>query len=241
MRARRTPRDERPMRETLRILLADDHPMFRRGLRNVVELIAGAEIVGEAATGADTIRLSATLQPDVVVMDLHMPDGDGIEATRQIVRDSPHVGVLILSMFGDDDSVFAAMRAGARGYLLKGADQAEISRAIAAIGAGEAIFGPSIAARVIDYFARPGRSMVSPASAFPELSDRELEVLELVAQGRDNAGHRPPTGRCTQDRPQPRQQRLHQAAGRRSGTGHRPCPRGRPGTHLSRPHGTSPP
>ena len=175
------------MNEPLRILLADDHPMFRRGLRNVVQLIADVEIVGETATGADTIRMTAELQPDVVVMDLHMPDGDGIEATRQIVRDSPHVGVLILSMFGDDDSVFAAMRAGARGYLLKGADQAEITRAIAAIGAGEAIFGPSIAARVIDYFARPGRSMAAPAAAFPALSERELEVLELIAQGRDNA------------------------------------------------------
>jgi DNA-binding NarL/FixJ family response regulator len=127
------------------------------------------------------VEEAASLQPDVVVMDLHMPDLNGIEATRQIVAASPHVGVLVLTMFEDDDSVFAAMRAGARGYLLKGAGQDEILRAVRAVGSGEAIFGPAIAERVLEYFSGP-----QPATAFPELTEREREVLELIARGRNN-------------------------------------------------------
>jgi DNA-binding NarL/FixJ family response regulator len=123
------------------------------------------------------------LQPDVVVMDLHMPGGNGIEATRTITRTSPRIGVLVLTMFRDDDSVFAAMRAGARGYLLKESGAQEIARAVSAVAAGEAIYGPEIARRVLTFFL----SMPDPKqTAFPELTDREREVLELIAQGRNN-------------------------------------------------------
>src|SRR5262245_59736147 len=142
----------------------------------------GAEIVGEASNGLEAVELARELQPDVVVMDLQMPELNGIEATQRIVEESPHIGVLVLTMFEDDDSVFAAMRAGARGYLLKGADQAEIVRAIHAVGSGEAIFGPHIARRVMDFFS--GERTAVP---FPDLTAREREVLELVAQGRSNA------------------------------------------------------
>jgi DNA-binding NarL/FixJ family response regulator len=169
--------------ERLRVLIADDHPVFRGGLRTLLSSLGEADVVGEASTGAEAVSAAEALQPDVVVMDLHMPELNGIEATRQIVAHSPHIGVLMLTMFEDDDSVFAAMRAGAKGYLLKGADQDDIVRAIAAVGSGEAIFGPDIAKRVIEYFTVPRASHA--AQAFPELTERE--VLELVAQGHNNA------------------------------------------------------
>jgi DNA-binding NarL/FixJ family response regulator len=170
--------------ERLRILIADDHPVVRDGLRLALQLLADAEVIGEAATGAQAVTAAASLQPDLVVMDLHMPDVNGTEATRQIVQASPHVAVLVLTMFDDDTSVFAAMRAGARGYLLKGADQDEIARAVRAVAAGEAIFGPAIANKVLGYFA--AASGTKPAPTFPELTDREREVLELIAQGLNN-------------------------------------------------------
>jgi DNA-binding NarL/FixJ family response regulator len=170
--------------ETLHVLIADDHPVFRDGLRSLLSSTIEIEVVGEAATGAEVVDLAASLQPDVIVMDLHMPELNGIEATRRVVQASPHIGILVLTMFEDDDSVFAAMRAGARGYLLKGDDQAEIVRAIQAVGSGEAIFGPAIAMRVIQYFSAPrGRG---PVQAFPELTEREREVLGLIAQGHAN-------------------------------------------------------
>jgi DNA-binding NarL/FixJ family response regulator len=171
--------------ELLRVVLADDHPVFRDGLRAVLATDGDLELVGEAATGLEAVELAADLQPDVVVMDLQMPGLGGIQATEQIVGQSPHVGVLVLTMFEDDDSVFAAMRAGARGYLLKGAAQGEIVRAIRAVGGGQAIFGPAVAQRVIDYFAA-----FDPAKhprVFPELTDREREVLEMIARGEGNA------------------------------------------------------
>jgi DNA-binding NarL/FixJ family response regulator len=167
--------------EPLRVIIADDHPVFRDGLRALLGSTGASEVVGEAATGIEAVSAATELQPDVVVMDLHMPGLNGIEATRQIVAASPHVGVLVLTMFEDDDSVFAAMRAGARGYLLKGAGQDEIVRAIHAVASGEAIFGPEIARRVMEYFSAP-----RPPEPFPELTDREREVLELIAQGRSN-------------------------------------------------------
>ena len=170
--------------ETLHVLIADDHPVFRDGLRSLLSSTFEIEVVGEAATGAEVVDLAASLQPDVIVMDLHMPELNGIEATRRVIHASPHIGILVLTMFEDDDSVFAAMRAGARGYLLKGADQDEIVRAIRAAAAGEAIFGPEIAARVVSHFASGSGST---ASAFPELTDREREVLEMVAAGKGNA------------------------------------------------------
>ena len=167
----------------LRILLADDHPLFRDGLKALLASVEDAEVVGEAASGSEVVETALELQPDVVLMDLHMPELNGIEATRRIVEASPHVGVLVLTMVEDDDAVFAAMRAGARGYLLKGSSQAEILSAIRAVGAGEAVFGPTIARRLIEYFASAGVS----TQAFPELTQRERGVLELIARGKSNA------------------------------------------------------
>ena len=170
--------------DSIRVIIADDHPIFRDGLRGTFNSVAHTEVVAEAATGEEAVEAAAAHQPDVVVMDLHMPGLNGIEATRHIVHHSPHIGVLVLTMFEDDASVFAAMRAGARGYLLKGADKAEILRALQAVASGEAIFGPAIARRVIEYFAAP--QAPGPPLAFPELTEREREVLDLIAQGHNN-------------------------------------------------------
>ena len=167
-----------------RVLIADDHPAFRRGVSLMLVGVNDVEVVGEAATGQRAIELATEAAPDVVLMDLRMPDLDGIEATRQINRAERPPAVVVLTMFEDDDSVFAAMRAGARGYLLKGADQDEIVRAIRAAAAGEAIFGAEIAARVINHFASGSGST---ASAFPALTEREREVLEMIAAGKGNA------------------------------------------------------
>jgi DNA-binding NarL/FixJ family response regulator len=167
----------------LRVLLADDHPVVRRGLRALLASFPDIEVVGEAATGAEAVTATSSLEPDVVVMDLHMPDTNGIEATRQILHAAPGVGVVVLTMF-DDDSVFAAMRAGARGYLLKDADQHEVVRAIRAVASDEAIFSPTIARRLIGYFAAMPASL--PTIVFPELTERERDVLELIAAGHSN-------------------------------------------------------
>ena len=169
--------------ELIRVLIADDHPLFRDGLRTLLNAVPETEFVGEVATGEDAIAQAAALQPDIILMDLHMPGLNGIEATRAILHTSPHIGILVLTMFEDDDSVFSAMRAGARGYLLKGADQAEIVRAITVVSHGEAIFSPSIAGRLMHYFATLG----SLPQAFPELTVREREILVLIAQGWNNA------------------------------------------------------
>jgi DNA-binding NarL/FixJ family response regulator len=171
--------------EPLRVLIADDHPVFRDGLRGVLDTMGTAEVVAEAATGTDAVQAAANLQPDVVVMDLHMPELGGIEATRRIVGASPHIAVLVLTMSEDDDSVFAAMQAGARGYLVKGAGPADIVRAVRSVASGDAIFGPGIAERVLRFFAAARSSAQPPA--FPALTDREREVLELVARGEGNA------------------------------------------------------
>ena len=170
--------------DLLRILIVDDHPIFRDGMRSLLESVSDLDVAGEAATGQDAIRVARALQPDVILMDLNMPGLDGIEATRQIIRDSPRANVLVVTMYEDDESVFAALRAGARGYLLKGARQAETLRAIRAVGNGEAIFGPGIAARVMGFFASP-RSAAT-AQVFPELTERELEILRLIARGQTN-------------------------------------------------------
>lgn len=170
--------------EPIRILIADDHTLFRDGLRSLFASVAETEVVGEAAGGEEAIALAESLQPDVVLMDIQMPGLNGIEAARRITRTSPHVGVVMVTMFEDDESVFAAMRAGARGYVLKGAEQEEMLRAVRAAARGEALFGPAIAARLARFFAAPR----PPASAalFPDLTEREREVLELIAQGRSN-------------------------------------------------------
>jgi DNA-binding NarL/FixJ family response regulator len=171
--------------DTLRILIADDHPIFRDGMRALVASIPDMEAVGEAATGDEAVALAAELQPDVVLMDLQMPGIGGVEATRQILHASPHVRVLVVTMFEDDYSVFAAMRAGARGYIVKGASPDEMQRAIRAVGSGEAIFSPAIAVRLIDFFSAPKPPV--PQQTFPELSDREREILDLITQGASNA------------------------------------------------------
>jgi DNA-binding NarL/FixJ family response regulator len=170
--------------DALRILVADDHPLFRDGISALLASVEDAEVVGEAATGPEAVVLALELQPDVVLMDLHLPELSGIEATRRVAEASPHVGVLVLTMVEADDAVFAAMRAGARGYLVKGSSQGEILAAIRAVGSGEAVFGPAIAQRLIDYFSG---SQPGPPQAFPELTERERQVLELVARGEGNA------------------------------------------------------
>jgi DNA-binding NarL/FixJ family response regulator len=170
--------------EPIRVLIADDHPYFRRGVRTLLRALPETEVVGEAATGAEAISLAAALQPDVILMDLQMPDVNGIEATRRVLHTSPHIGVLVVTMSKDDDSIFAAMRAGARGYLLKGADQGEIVRAISAVANGEAIFSPAVAHRLMEYFAELDPTALP--HAFPELTDREREILDLIAHGRSN-------------------------------------------------------
>jgi len=171
------------MTEIIRILMADDHTLFRDGMRALFGTLPDIELVGEAANGSEAVTLAEELQPDVVLMDIQMPELNGVEATRQIVQTSPHIGVIIVTMFEDDDSVFAAMRAGARGYVLKGADQEEMLRAIRAVSRGEALFGPVIAARLASFF---NSSSSLSATAFPNLTDRERDVLNLLAQGLSN-------------------------------------------------------
>jgi DNA-binding NarL/FixJ family response regulator len=173
------------MMESFRVLVADDHLLFRDGMRALLAAAPDLEMVGEASTGREAIDLSEQFRPDVVVMDIQMPGTSGIEATRRIVEQSPETRVLVVTMFEDDNTVFAAMRAGARGYVLKGANYTEMLRAIRAVGSGEGIFSPAIAARMMEFFAniRP----TSPREVFPELSDREREVLDLLAQGYKNA------------------------------------------------------
>ncbi len=168
----------------IRVLLVDDHPVFRHGLRALLEAVEDVEVVGEGAGGEEALGLVDQAAPDVVVMDLNMPGMSGVEATRRILEQAPDLGVLVLTMFEDDESVFAAMRAGARGYLVKGADSPEVVRAITAVARGEAIFGPSVARRVLGYLTRPLTAYDD--AVFPELTSREREVLDLLAEGRSN-------------------------------------------------------
>jgi DNA-binding NarL/FixJ family response regulator len=170
--------------DPLRILIADDHPLFRAGLRAMLTSVTDMELVGEATTGREAVTLAAELRPDLVVMDVQMPETDGIEATRRIARNSPQANILVVTMFEDDGTVFRAMRAGAKGYVLKGANYAEMLRAIRAVGNGEAIFSPQVAVRLVNFFANT-RPVTLP-QAFPELSDREREILDLIAQGHKN-------------------------------------------------------
>jgi DNA-binding NarL/FixJ family response regulator len=175
--------------EEITILIVDDERNIRIGLEALFAAEADMRLVGEALTGAEAVRLAAALQPDVILMDIHMPDPEqdelnGVEAARRILNTSPHIGILMLTMFADDDSIFAAMRAGARGYLLKGSLKAEILRAIRAVHSGEVIFGAAIAQRMARYFAaiRPAH----PSETFPELTDREREILSLIALHKSN-------------------------------------------------------
>jgi DNA-binding NarL/FixJ family response regulator len=169
----------------IRVLIADDHPLFRDGMRMLLGSVDDIDVIGEAATGEEATTLAASLQPDVILMDVQMPGIDGIEATRRVTAASPTIGILMVTMFEDDESVFAAMRVGARGYILKNSAQAEVLRAIHAVAGGEAIFSPTIARRMIQYFAAPRPAPVS--DAFPELTEREREILTLIAKGNNNA------------------------------------------------------
>jgi DNA-binding NarL/FixJ family response regulator len=171
--------------EPIRVLIADDQTIARAGLRTLLESLPGIEIAGEAEDGAQVVEMAGALQPDVILMDLRMPVMNGIEATRRVHRASPHIGILVVTIFQDDTSVFPAIRAGARGYLLKDADQTELVRAIQAVAAGGAIFSPSIAQQVLRYLAQPLPNV--PRHIFDELTNREREILDLLAGGNNNS------------------------------------------------------
>jgi len=171
------------MTDRIRVLIADDHPVFRDGLHALVDAAPDLEFVGEATTGIEAVDLAASGRPAVILMDLRMPELSGIEATRRILEADPTVGILIVTMSEDDESLFAAMRAGARGYIPKDAERGEILSAIRAAAVGEAVFGASIARRVAEFFAAPRSPAAEP---FPDLTERENEILELIAQGRSN-------------------------------------------------------
>ena len=167
----------------VRVVLADDHPVVRAGLTALLDSLPGITVVGVGADGREAVKEVVLHRPEVAVLDLQMPGLDGFAATREIARVAPEVAVLVLTMFEDDDSVFAAMRAGARGYLVKGAEQEEIGRAIRAVAAGEAIFGPGVAQRVLTFFAAPPPA----ADPFPQLTGREREILDLLAAALPNS------------------------------------------------------
>ena len=167
----------------IRILIADDHALFREGVRAVLSAAGDCEVAGEAADGLEAVALAEREHPDVVLMDIRMPNLNGIDATARIVGQQPEIGIIALTMLEDDASVFAAMRAGARGYLLKGADKAELLKTVRAVAAGEALFGPAIAQRIMRFF-----TGLAPANQpFPELTERERDVLGLIARGLNNA------------------------------------------------------
>ena len=167
------------------VLIADDHPLFRKGIRALIKTMPDITLVGEAQSGQEVVEKALALQPDMVLMDLQMPGGSGLAATRELNKRSPDIRILVVTLYEDNDSIFSALRAGAHGYILKYADEEEMMRAIRAVGAGEAIFSPAIATRLIDYFAAVKQQV--PSDVFPELTDREREILVLIARGESNA------------------------------------------------------
>lgn len=185
-------RDVTAAGEVIRVVLADDHTLFREGVASLLERVPDIELAGQASTGDEAVRLAGQLVPDVVLMDLQMPGLGGIEATRAIVQQSPHIGVIVLTMFEDDESVFAALKAGARGYVLKDADRGALLRAIRAVARGEALLGASVAQRVLEQFVPPQPRPLPPTSGnagpsiFEELTPREVEVLRLIGHGLRN-------------------------------------------------------
>lgn len=171
--------------EPIKVLIVDDHSLFRDGLRAMIQASPEIRLIGEASSGEEAIKLAMELQPDVILMDIQMPGINGIEATRQIIKMSPHIAVLVVTMLEDDSSVFAAMRAGARGYILKGAKHTDLLRAIKVVTDGEAIFSPGIAVKLVEFFNQ--MQPIVPVQVFPELTDREREVLQLISNGLKNA------------------------------------------------------
>ena len=223
-------------RAETRILIADDHDSFRSGLRAVLGTADDLVVVGEAASGSEAVSQVAALHPDVVLMDLAMPGMDGIEATRRIVDAAPHVAVLVLTMSDDDDSVFAAIQAGARGYLLKGAQRAELVRSVRAVAAGDAIFGPAVARRLMAYFSTAhAERLARPRS--PSSRTGSVRSSSWSRRG-DRTPRSPRTGALAEDRAQPRLEHLLEAPGPRPRRGNRPGPRGRPGRRKSAAEGT---
>jgi DNA-binding NarL/FixJ family response regulator len=172
------------MEGPIRVLIADDHPLFREGMHGRLSRVADIEVVGEASSGDEVVEMAYELGPDVILMDIKMPVKNGIEATREILQTNPEISVLVLTMFEDDDSVFASMRAGAKGYLLKDSGGEGVVHAIRAVASGEAVFGPGVAERIIGFFSAPRPTV--PQRAFPELTEREEEVLTLMAKGTSN-------------------------------------------------------
>jgi len=170
--------------DTIRIVIADDHPLVRTGLSTILAAVPGFDVVGLAANGREAIEQAATLRPDVVVMDLQMPDVSGVTATREILSANPETRILVVTLFADEDSVFLALRAGARGYVLKDVDETELIEAVRAVARGTGIFSPTVASRVLDSFNSPRPTRTH--AAFPNLTDREREILDLLAAGRSN-------------------------------------------------------
>ncbi len=171
---------------TIRVLIADDHTLFREGIIAILMKVADIEVVGDASTGYDAVAQAQALAPDVILMDINMPDMNGIEATQQVMAMKPDTGVIMLTMLEDNDSLFAAMCAGARGYILKGADKAEVINTIRAVARGEALFGSAIATRLTAFFQNAKGTTNQSVEPFPELTERESEVLELIASGENN-------------------------------------------------------
>lgn len=173
----------------IRILVVDDHKLFREGLAALLNAAPETAVAGEAATGAEAIAQAAAVTPDVILMDIQMPDMNGIEATRRILTNQPNTKVIMLTMLEDDDSLFAAMSTGARGYILKGADKAEVLQTVTAVAEGQALFGTAVAQRLLRFFQtdRPIANEAAPTATFPDLTDREGEVLTLIAQGKNNS------------------------------------------------------
>lgn len=174
--------------DVIRVLIVDDHALFRGGVRAILSAAPDVEVVGEAANGQEALLKAESLLPDVVLMDIQMPDMTGLEATGHILRKSPQTGIIMITMLEDDDSLFAAMRAGARGYVLKGADKAEMLKSIRAVANGEAIFGPAIASRLAGFFQKVNDASQAQdgPKVFSELTAREYEILELITLGRNN-------------------------------------------------------
>jgi DNA-binding NarL/FixJ family response regulator len=172
------------MPSPVRVLIADDHPMFRFGLTAAIGAAPEIDLIGEASSGAELVEMVDRVTPDVVITDLAMPGTDGVAATRQIKARHPDVAVLVLTMHEDDEAVFGAIRAGARGYMLKGADGGDIVRAVLSVARGDAVYGTNVAQRIVDFFT--GSNKAYTTTVFPELTDREREILSLVAAGQTN-------------------------------------------------------